>query len=368
MRNLIFKIHLVVALIFGVFVVLLGLTGSIIAFEPEIEHLIHRKLVYVTPEGAPMSLAQVVDVVHKYDPNANIQLFQLATAPQFSYQVLVDDRVLFVNQYTGQVVGSMPDQIDFLGYVHQLHLRLAMLDKGRTIGEVTIKSSGIAALFLVLSGAYLWWPTKRVSVTGRPSSRRFWFDLHNTLGIVSFIFVLTLVVTGLVIGFERQTTPLLYRLSHSQPPPRLRLEAKPAPGALPITPDQALAIARQAAPGATPLLINVARGRNVYRISARYPEDRTPGGRTRITIDPYSGKVLQLVDSRTGPAGYRLVNLNRAIHTGDIFGITSKAVMSLASLIMALQLVTGVVMWLKRRGAEKRGRAATDKRELATSN
>lgn len=358
MRNVLFKLHLVVALVFGVFIVLLGVTGSIMAFEPEIEHLRYHNVVYVQPEGSPMTLAQIREAVHRYNPAATIQLYQLASEPNYSYQVLVGDQVLFVNQYNGKVLGAITDQFDWQGYIHQLHLRLAMLDKGRTFGEITIKSSGVASLFLVLTGAYLWWPTKRVAIAGKPSSRRFWFDVHNTFGIVSLVFVLILVLTGLVIGFEDQTTPLLYRLTNSQPPPRLRLQATPIEGKTPITPDEALAIARAAAPGAAPILINTVEGKNVYRISARYPEDRTPGGRTRIAIDPYSGKVLMLVDSRSGPAGYRLQNLNRAIHTGDIFGEPSKAIMSLASLIMALQLVSGVVMWLKRRAAEKRSRKA----------
>lgn len=45
----------------------------------------------------------------------------------------------------------------------------------------------------------------------------------------------------------------------------------------------------------------------------------------------------------------RLVILNRAIHTGDIYGVPSKIVMSIASLALALQAVSGVVMWWKRR-------------------
>ncbi len=64
-------------------------------------------------------------------------------------------------------------------------------------------------------------------------------------------------------------------------------------------------------------------------------------------IDPYSGNILGVIDSRHAPAGYRLVNLNRALHTGDILGIPSKVVLSLASLIMPLQLLTGLVMWLR---------------------
>ena len=359
MRKILFKLHLVVAIIFGVFIALLGVTGSIMAFEDQLDRLFHQKLSYVKPQGPAKSLAEIGEAVLKAYPGAEIASYSPSTARDVSYAVQLEDVTVYVNQYTGAVLGTRGDDAWLLQKIHQLHLRLAMMDKGRQFGETTIKWSGVAALFLVITGAYLWWPVKRVSIRRGEGSRRFWFDVHNSFGIISLVFILTLVLTGLIIGFEDRTTPLLYRLSNSQPPPRLRLQTTPVEGATPITPDEALKIASVAAPGAMPSFINVAQGKDVYRINARYPEDRTPGGRTRIAVDPYSGKVLLLVDSRHGPGGYNLVNLNRAIHTGDIFGMASKTVMSLASLIMALQLVSGVVMWLKRRDAEKKARAAT---------
>ena len=73
-------------------------------------------------------------------------------------------------------------------------------------------------------------------------------------------------------------------------------------------------------PVATPFFIAVPHGNQAYLIFFRYPEDRPPGGRTRIAVDPYSGNVLMVIDSRRAPAGYRLVNLNRALHTGDVLG------------------------------------------------
>lgn len=154
-----------------------------------------------------------------------------------------------------------------------------------------------------------------------------------------------------MIAFEAQTNPLLYRLTGSHEAEQTPLVTTPVPGAQPISPDQVLEIARKAVPGAAPFLVIVPHGKQVYRVAARFPEDLTPGGRTRIFIDPYSGKVIFAIDSRTGPGGYRAVAINRAIHTGDIFGTPSKVVMALASLVMALQLVTGVVMWMKRRKA-----------------
>jgi uncharacterized iron-regulated membrane protein len=55
-RKLLFNIHLYLALVTGVFVLILGLTGSIMAFETEIDHLLHWKLSYITPQGNPKPL------------------------------------------------------------------------------------------------------------------------------------------------------------------------------------------------------------------------------------------------------------------------------------------------------------------------
>ena len=358
MRKVLFKLHLIVAIVFGVFIVLLGLTGAEMAFEQEIDHLTHWHLTYVKPQGQAMSLAQISGAVAKVFPDEKIGAYFVSTSPNMSYAVVLKDKLAYVDQYTGQVLGTRAQKMDWQGYVHQLHLRLAMLDKGRVFGETTIKASGVAALFLVISGAYLWWPIKRMSIGKSDGSRRFWFDIHNSLGIIALIFILAATATGLIIAFEAQTNPLLYKLTGSHEVEQPRLEATPIEGTEPITPDQALEIARKAVPGAMPFLVIVPHGKQVYRVAARFPEDLTPGGRTRIAIEPYSGKVLFTIDSRTGPGGYRANAVNRAIHTGDIFGTPSKIVMALASLVMAFQLVTGVVMWLKRRSAEAKAKRA----------
>jgi uncharacterized iron-regulated membrane protein len=91
-----------------------------------------------------------------------------------------------------------------------------------------------------------------------------------------------------------------------------------------------------------------------WRVALHYPEDRTPGGRSQVYVDQYSGKVLSVQSSRMAPAGTRLVNLNRALHTGDIGGIPTKLLACLMSLAVAVQAFTGVVMWWKRRAPAKR--------------
>ena len=208
-------------------------------------------------------------------------------------------------------------------------------------------------LVLMVSGIYLWWPVKRVAIDRRATGRRFWFDLHNAIGIFSLAFLLVLTFTGLMIGFEETTVPAFYSLTGSQPSKAPGPPPAPPAGAKPITPDQAMEIARAAIPGTFPFQINVPGPKGTYQIRSRFPEDLTPGGRSRVIVDQYSGAVLFAEGSRTAPAGARMVIVNRAIHTGDIFGIPSKFLMSLASLMAAVQVITGVIMWWKRTRARR---------------
>jgi uncharacterized iron-regulated membrane protein len=346
-RKLLFNLHLYLALAAGVFVIILGVTGAIMAFEPELDHVMHPRLSYVKPQGRAMSLAEIAAAVGKAYPGERIGGFLIATDPSLSYAVSLRPGVVSVNPYSGEILGVRPPGIDFLGRVHQLHLRLLLRDRGDT-GKKIVSWVGVVILFLLLSGLYLWWPYKRVTVARGASGFRLWFDLHNTVGIFSFVFLLLLSFTGVMIGFEESTVPLMYKWTGSEPSKRPPQPPPPPPGAKPISPDQAIEIARQAIPGATPFQINIPGPRAAYQIRSRFPEDLTPGGRSAVIIDQYTGKVLFAEGSRTAPAGARMVIQNRALHTGDILGIPSKTVMSLACLMLVLQAVSGVGMWWKR--------------------
>ncbi|HET7873825.1 MAG TPA: PepSY-associated TM helix domain-containing protein, partial [Terriglobales bacterium] len=306
MRKLIFNLHLYLALFAGPFILVLGLTGGIMAFEPELDGLLHRHRAHVTPAGKPRSLAEINAVIAKAFPGEHIVGYGLGLAePDRSYQVFLDKSgTAYVNQYTGEILEVLPDQMEFLDYVHQLHLRLLWRGPSRP-GDQIMSWAGVAMLLLSLSGLYLWWPAKRTRLTPGATGRRWWFDLHNAAGIFSLIFLAVLSFTGIMIGFEKKTTPLLYRMTGTQPAKQPAIPQAPA-GAIPISPDQAIAIAHEALPGAAPFALLIPGPKGAYQVRLRYPEDRTPGGRSRVIVDQYSGKVLFAEGSRTAPAGARL--------------------------------------------------------------
>jgi uncharacterized iron-regulated membrane protein len=203
-------------------------------------------------------------------------------------------------------------------------------------------------LFLVLSGLYLWWPLKRVTIKWSANARRIHFDLHNTSGIYSALFLLVLGITGIVVHFDDSLETFLHEQAGTKKIPR-SLPSAGQPGDKSISPDDAVAIALAELPGTKALSLSLpANPKGSFVVAVRFPEDLTPGGRSFVNVDRFSGKVLALQNSRTVAAGTRTIITNRAIHTGDIFGYPSKILVSLSSLMLVIQAITGYYMWWKK--------------------
>ena len=126
----------------------------------------------------------------------------------------------------------------------------------------------------------------------------------------------------MLIAFESVTDPLVRRLNPPSPDAPAP-QSTPVAGGTRISVDDAVAIAEQALPGAFASNVGMPNGpKAVFRILKKFPEDRTPAGRSRVYIDQFSGKVLLVENTRTAPLGTRILNLKRSAHTGDIFGAT----------------------------------------------
>jgi len=325
------------------------------AFEPEIDHLLHAKLSYVEPHSNALSLASIGERVRAAFRTDTIAGYDLSTSPGISYRVYTNSQTIYLDQYSGKILGTMQGP-DFWQnaqqFIHQLHLRLAFRNKG-DIGKSIMSWAGVILLIILPAGLMLWWKQKRMAIRWKEKPRLVWFDWHSLIGVTAFIFVTILAFTGVMIGFEDQTTPVFYKLTGSKPTASPDIKITPPVNAKQLSPDSALKIAGAALPGVLPFNINIPGAADAYEIRCRYPEDRTPGGRSKVIIDPYSGKVLYAEGSRTAPAGTRLRVINRAIHTGDIFGIFSKTIVSLASLALGFQLISGLRMYLLRKWKKK---------------
>jgi uncharacterized iron-regulated membrane protein len=324
--------------------VILGITGSIIEFEPELDRLFHPHLSFISPGPRILPLSEMGEAVSQRFDGEPVVAYLPALSPGLSYQVVLPRGIAYVNQYTGEVLGLRERGQTFLGYVRALHVRLAVGSVGKNI----VKWSGAAMVFSLLSGLYLWWPLKQVRIRGDWRSRGFLFDLHNSVGIFSFFFLILLAATGTIIGFEDRLAPLIYKLT-SSPQIQTRYAAipEPTPGALPITPDQAVAIARTRIPGAVPYRVQMPKYGSLYQVALESSNDGIGSGRNVIALDPF-GNLLSVTRSGEVSTGERVLGINKALHTGAILGMPGRVAVALASAMVVLQIFSGLLLWRHR--------------------
>jgi uncharacterized iron-regulated membrane protein len=276
MRRLVLNIHRFVALAAVLFIVILAVTGSIMAFEPELDRLAHPKLSYISPGQQPLSLDKIGHNVSHAFGGEPIVAFLPSLSPTISLQVVLPSGIAYVNQYTGEVLGLRVRGQTFLGYVRAIHVRLGGGDSGKEI----VKWSSMAMLLSLASGLYLWWPMKQMQIRRTSGSKRFCFDLHDVFGIYALLPMVLLAASGVGLGFEDQLKPLLFKLTHSTATEAARkLPRTWQETGTEITPDQAVALAQGYMPGALPYRIQMPAYGGFYQVSLSDPRDRIAGRR-----------------------------------------------------------------------------------------
>jgi uncharacterized iron-regulated membrane protein len=351
LRKLLLNLHLWAGLIAGIFLILLSFTGSFMVFEDEIDRALNPKLTWVTPGAKRLTLTEMKSRLEEKYPGRTVVGFSISPRDGIAWGAALQStasreslNVVF-NQFSGDILGTGADRNNFVAYVHSFHLRLLMGEVGSSI----MSWAGVLLLLLSLSGIVLWWPRKLFGVNWRGPMKQLNFELHQALGIYVSVFLMIFALTAIIIHWENPATHLANRITSSDDPPAFP-ELRPfAANAVTLSPDRLLAIAESTAPGARAtwmLLVG-----NPVRIAMKYPEDRTPAGRTNICVDAFTGEVVYHLNSRSGPLGYRIVKLwNREIHTGDIGGLPTRILVCVLSLMLPVMAVTGPLIWWNRRG------------------
>ena len=322
--------------------VLLGVSGAVLTFEVELDRAINPGYWHVVPHGQPMSWRDVIAVARRAYPGEPAQGLRFPPAPDVAAELnLKGGRMISVDPYTGGVLGSRRQEDILTSRIHQFHTRLLLTKWGQWItGTATI-------ILLVLgpTGLVLWWRRKGFGIAWSASWRRVNYDAHHAAGIYGLVPWMVLGLTGGVIVFEGVLRPA--PLKHEA---RSASTGSKSTRSGSIGVDAALDAARRALPGAQVTYISFPPNpAGSYLAFMKFPEDHTPAGRSRVAVDGADGSVLWTENARTAPAATRLWNLNRPIHTGDIFGWPTRILACLASIALALQTLSGLWMWWPKR-------------------
>jgi uncharacterized iron-regulated membrane protein len=305
---------------------------------------------HATAQGTPLPLETLVARCREQFPDKRVVDIVIAQKPDLAYRFRMDDFDALINPYTGRAQGTRDFSKADLGsgfarLLHNIHTRLLA---GR-IGEYFVGAITVVTLIILVTGVVLWWPRKILSVLRGASWKRINFDLHNIFGIYASIFLVYVTLSGIIISFEGFTDPFLKKQLDRHVETQPRLKSTPVVGAPRISVDAAIQIANETLPGAVATIVNVPSApTEAYRVTKRFPEDRAAAGRSRVYVDQFSGKVLYVKSTRTDELGTRIVNIKRAVHTGDLYGWPTRILAFLSCLFLAGQVVTGTVIWWKK--------------------
>lgn len=353
-RNLAFSLHRYIGLVVGIILVIVGLTGSLLVFQKEIDAaLVKRGFERVIPQEQTLSLDAVasnINQAYANQPDYQIAQFDLHFDPNI-YRVRLrnsDDKQLevFVNAYTGQILGDRPRDTTFFSRVYELHY-------GLFAGDIGFVIVGIAALFMCLltvTGLILW-PGWRNLLAGfkikwNARTKRLNFDIHKVVGIIALIFLAFTGFTGFIWNFYEQTEPAIYALTFTPKPPEVKSTAT---GKESVAIAEIVKQANATIPEATPTFISVpTQPDEVFTVYMKQPQDAQYFA-NKVDIDRYSGEVLHVINSRTASLGDRILNAFVPMHYGTFGGNVTRILYVFVGLSPTILFVTGLVMYRLRR-------------------
>ena len=361
------SIHLTLGLSIGALLVLLGLTGSILVFYLEIDQIINPQ---IEPTTVPYEMPAQQDIL-----DALQQAHPRRTDPWRIEQPMHDDWPIMARYYTpvesvGKNFAPLMLTVDpvtlevtssrlwgdyAMTWIYDLHYSL-LLEKP---GKIAIGIIGLISLISFISGIWLWWPgwgglKQALKPQLRSGKARLNYDLHVLSGSYGLVFLLILSLTGAALALPDQTAMLVKPFSDLSSSPKIALNH--SENASRITADQAVEIARQQLPQAelrwveTPGLNN----QKAWRIALYQegePSRRFP--RTQVWIDPLTGEILALRDTKQDTGGDVLMHWLHPLHNGEVFGMTGRILVFIAGFLPLILFVTGLIRWLQKRRARR---------------
>jgi uncharacterized iron-regulated membrane protein len=354
------RLHLWLGLSAGAVFALLGLTGSVLVFDHELDALLHPSMfdsgVQARAIDSGAAIAAAEDALDAGERVAWLSWPNDARGVFRAYGGRPDDRfgrLVTIDPATGAVLGSRAGDGGLLRFIYDLHFQLRLGGGGQTVVGIV----GVLMLFSLGSGLYLWWPRKRhwrPVLTARRGTRpqRRDFDLHRVMGIHGVALLLVMCGTGIFMALPDYTEPLVSRFSPVTPPTG-RIASNGPDNALDIDVDTAVAIARRQLPAArvTGVGLPGAHG-GTYRVALNEPaHPRDSAGRSYIRVDRHTGDVRAARTWADMTAADRFLDWQLPLHNGEAFGLFGRLVVFATGLLPSAMLITGFLIWRHKRRA-----------------
>lgn len=361
-RNTAFHLHRWLGLIGGILLCIAGLTGAVLVFWHEIDRVVlTQRFGQIMPTGERIAIATVVNTVKATYAARSFTLGSInfpehADQPYLVWLEAPAERhwQVFVNPFTGQIMGDREWESSWVGMIYELHYKLWAGDTGLLIMGIV----ALLTLLLSITGIVLW-PGWRKLIAGfkikwkNAHIKRTNFDIHKVAGIITAIFLAFIGFTGFAWNVpQAKITDAIHAVTFT-PNPAAPV-SKPIPGKQPMAIADLIQRADAVVPNATTTYISFPeKPEELFRMGKRQAQETDKWGNTRVYLDQFTGEVIQLENGLKPTRAEAILNQFGAVHFGTFWGIPSRILYVFVGLAPTVLMVTGVVMWAYRRRLKK---------------
>ncbi|WP_292533083.1 PepSY domain-containing protein [Methylocystis sp.] len=378
------------------FLVIVGLTGSVLAFRDDLDVLLNPDLLTVAPRETPMlDPLTLRDRALRLHPGARIDEAPLHLDGGRSYEIRVrpkdsdgTERLLFLylDPYTGERIGERAWDRNAFGrrgalfFIYRLHYALAAPASFGALGRYVLGAVALIWTVDCFVAFFLTLPVARRKETkgGGKSCWRRWrsawliklaggfyrinFDVHRASGLWTWALLFVFAWSGVMFNLNEVYAPVTRALlGLSQP-----LAGLPSPAARTSEPS----LSCRAAHARGRILISelaaresfeikneqalvLDRGHAFYKYSVRSSRDIGEHAQTTVFFDANDGslRLASLPSSDHELAGDKVSRWLRALHTASVFGRPMHILVSVMGLLVAVLSISGVYIWWRKRAA-----------------
>jgi uncharacterized iron-regulated membrane protein len=359
-----FTLHSWFGLLTGVFLLLLGLSGSVLVFRHELDHLANRQLLTVSPTGPsvpPGTLARCYQtIVRRYPRLDGIAWLNPDAGPTdaYNFRLYLNDERLFTydlglisfDPYTGAILreGKSADFTpSFIEWLLQFHFSFQLGVPGAALTAVF----GLTMLVSLLTGAIIY--RKMIgnvllfkARVNRKNWRTISSDLHRIVGVWSLLFNVLIFFTGFWMNlfafkgksWQTETVP-------TRPNTLMSIPA-----------DSLYHKALQQMPDLQPTYVYLpTQPERKFRVNGPLINQWVLWGTgNMVNLDQQTGQVTLVRRLSELPVGERLEATFFPLHVGNYGGWPVKFLYVLIGLSPGLLSIIGFLLWWRRARKPKR--------------
>jgi uncharacterized iron-regulated membrane protein len=347
LRKAIFWVHLAAGILAGVIILVMSVTGVMLAYERQLTE--RADGFDVAPASQTVGLEKLLEnrkpsaLIIDSDPAKPVAL-------QFGKA-----KTEFFNPHTGESMGEGNKTVrGFFKTMLMWHRWLGREGASQPTGKAIIGAGNLVFLFLVVSGILLWCP-KRWTLSGlrlitlfqrRLKGRGRDWNWHNVLGFWSAIPLFFIVTSGVVMSYPWANALVFKIAGESAPPAGGQPPKSPAGGNLAGI-DAALEAVKAAIPGWKTIQLQLPAGKTASFAVSDSHRGR-PDKRRQVTVDLATTKILTNDGFDKQTTGRRARTWLRWVHTGEAGGLPGQTIAGLASAAAIVLVWTGFALSWRR--------------------